>query len=154
MRLNQSISGYSLVHFLYTVLYGKGVRELAGNFNKKDQFDFKLNVNGKEVSGEDGAAYAQDLINKLSGEMSGIVKKLTKNVANTVTSNGIEAIKEKVLPNSLTINSIKDLLNQEKLSKLKEKLPVIEASSEDGDVKVNVNGKSLFSLDLSNFIKK
>lgn len=177
MLLHQCISGYSLVLFLYTVLYGKGVRELAGKFNSKDQIDFKFNVNGKEVSNEEGAAQAQEFINKMSDEMSGLIRKLGSKVTDTVSKNSVDAIKDKiipssinalkdkvvpsslnaikdkVLPSSFNMNSIKDLLKQENLDKMKEKLPVIEASNEDGNVKVNVNGKSLFSLDLSNFKK-
>ncbi len=146
-----------MVSVLYTVLYGKGVRELAGNFNIKDQLDFKFNVNGKEVSGEEAKKHAQELLNKMSEEMGGIIKKLGKNVTNKVTSkvasNGINAVKDKVLPNNLNLDSFKNLFDQEKLNELREKLPVIDASNDNGDIKVNVNGKPLFSLDLSNFKK-
>lgn len=151
---------------LYTVVYGKGVRKLAGLFNKNDQFDFKINVNGKEVTGEDGAKYAQELIEKLSTEMGGLVQKLTKSVSENVAGSTIESlkdkvatnvdldsIKEKVLPN-LNPETLKSLLNQDTLSKLQEKLPVIDASNDDGNLKLNVNGKPIFSLDISDFIKK
>lgn len=142
-----------MVSFLYTVLYGKGVRELAGKFNIKDQFDLKFNVNGKEVSNEERAAYVEQFMNKMTEEMGGLAKKLSSKVTDTVANKSVDAIKEKAV-NTLNINSIKDLLNEDNLSKLKEKLPVIDASNEEGNLKVNVNGKSLFSLDLSNFIKK
>ncbi|MGP7817632.1 hypothetical protein [Niallia sp. 01092] len=130
---------------------------MAGNFNIKDQLDFKFNVNGKEVSGEEAKKHAQELLNKMSEEMGGIIKKLGKNVTNKVTSkvasNGINAVKDKVLPNNLNLDSFKNLFDQEKLNELREKLPVIDASNDNGDIKVNVNGKPLFSLDLSNFKK-
>ncbi|MFT8321232.1 MAG: hypothetical protein ABF649_10025 [Bacillus sp. (in: firmicutes)] len=127
---------------------------MAKNFNIKDQLDFKFNVNGKEVSGEEAVEQAQEFLTKMSSEMGGLVKKLGKNVTNNVTNSSINAIKDKVLPNSINTDSIKDLLNQDKLTALREKLPVIDASTDDGNIQVNVNGKSLFSLDLSNFIKK
>ena len=142
------------------------MRKLAGLFNKNDQFDFKFNVNGKEVTGEDGAKYAQELIEKLSTEMGGLVQKLTKGVSENVAGSTIESlkdkvatnvdldsIKEKVLPN-LNPETLKSLLNQDTLSKLQEKLPVIDASNDDGNLKLNVNGKPIFSLDISDFIKK
>ncbi len=154
MRLYQYISGYSLVLVLYTVLYGKGVRELASKFNIKDQLDFKFNVNGKEVSGEEAVEQAQEFLSKMSSEMGGLLQKLGKNATSNVTSKSINAIKDKVLPNNLSVDSIKDLLNQEKLNELREKLPVVDASTDDGNFQVNVNGKPLFSLDISNFIKK
>lgn len=167
-----------MVKSLYTVVYGKGVRKLAGLFNNNDQFDFKFNVNGKEVSGEEGAKYAQELIGKLSTEMGGLVQKLTKGLTNNVSESTIEAVKEKVAPNvdldsikekvanidfdslkekvlpNLNTETLKSLANQETLSKLQEKLPVIDASNDDGNLKLNVNGKPIFSLDLSDFIKK
>jgi len=126
---------------------------LAGKFNIKDQFDFKFNVNGKEVSNEERAAYVDQFMSKMTNEMGGLAKKLTSKVSDTVATKSVDAIKEKAV-NTLNINSLKDLLNEDNLGKLKEKLPVIDASNEDGNLKVNVNGKSLFSLDLSNFIKK
>jgi polyhydroxyalkanoate synthesis regulator phasin len=167
-----------LVKSLYTVVYGKGVRKLAGLFNNNDQFDFKFNVNGKEVSGEEGAKYAQELVGKLSTEMGGLVQKLTKGLTNNVSESTMEAVKEKVAPNvdldsikekvanidfdslkdkvmpNLNPETLKSLVNQETLSKLQEKLPVIDASNDDGNLKLNVNGKPIFSLDLSDFIKK
>lgn len=154
------------------------MRKLAGLFNNNDQFDFKFNVNGKEVNGEEGAKYAQELIGKLSTEMGGLVQKLTKGLTNNVSESTIEAVKEKVAPNmnldsikekvaNIDLDSLKDkvmpnlnpetlksLVNQETLSKLQEKLPVIDASNDDGNLKLNVNGKPIFSLDLSDFIKK
>jgi len=154
MRLNQYIRGYSLVYFLYTVLYGKGVRELAGNFNIKDQLDFKFNVNGKEVSGEEGAKYAQEFLSKMSSEMGGLIKKLGKDVTSTVANKGVHAVKDKVIPTNINLDSVKDWLNQEKLGQWKEKLPVIDAATENGDFQINVNGKPLFNLNLSNFTKK
>ncbi len=126
---------------------------MAGKFNIKDQFDFKFNVNGKEVSNEERAAYVEQFMNKMTDEMGGLAKKLSSKVTDTVANKSVDAIKEKAV-NTLNINSIKDLLNEDNLNKLKEKLPVIDASNEEGNLKVNVNGKSLFSLDLSNFIKK
>lgn len=167
-----------MVKSLYTVVYGKGVRKLAGLFNNNDQFDFKFNVNGKEVSGEEGAKYAQELVGKLSTEMGGLVQKLTKGLTNNVSESTMEAVKEKVAPNvdldsikekvanidfdslkdkvmpNLNPETLKSLVNQETLSKLQEKLPVIDASNDDGNLKLNVNGKPIFSLDLSDFIKK
>ncbi len=167
-----------MVKSLYTVVYGKGVRKLAGLFNNNDQFDFKFNVNGKEVSGEEGAKYAQELVGKLSTEMGGLVQKLTKGLTNNVPESTMEAVKEKVAPNvdldsikekvanidfdslkdkvmpNLNPETLKSLVNQETLSKLQEKLPVIDASNDDGNLKLNVNGKPIFSLDLSDFIKK
>jgi len=138
--------------FIYCTIR-KGVRELAGKFNIKDQFDFKFNVNGKEVSNEERAAYVDQFMSKMTNEMGGLAKKLTSKVSDTVATKSVDAIKEKAV-NTLNINSLKDLLNEDNLGKLKEKLPVIDASNEDGNLKVNLNGKSLFSLDLSNFIKK
>lgn len=154
------------------------MRKLAGLFNNNDQFDFKFNVNGKEVSGEEGAKYAQELVGKLSTEMGGLVQKLTKGLTNNVSESTMEAVKEKVAPNvdldsikekvanidfdslkdkvmpNLNPETLKSLVNQETLSKLQEKLPVIDASNDDGNLKLNVNGKPIFSLDLSDFIKK
>ena len=151
---------------------------MAGLFNNNDQFDFKFNVNGKEVSGEEGAKYAQELVGKLSTEMGGLVQKLTKGLTNNVSESTMEAVKEKVAPNvdldsikekvaNIDLDSLKDkvmpnlnpetlksLVNQETLSKLQEKLPVIDASNDDGNLQLNVNGKPIFSLDLSDFIKK
>ncbi|HEO8418927.1 hypothetical protein [Niallia sp. FSL W8-0635] len=151
---------------------------MAGLFNNNDQFDFKFNVNGKEVSGEEGAKYAQELVGKLSTEMGGLVQKLTKGLTNNVSESTMEAVKEKVAPNvdldsikekvanidfdslkdkvmpNLNPETLKSLVNQETLSKLQEKLPVIDASNDDGNLKLNVNGKPIFSLDLSDFIKK
>ena len=168
------------------------MRELAGLFNQNDQFDFKFNVNGKEVSGEEGSKYAQELIDKMTSEMGGLVKKLSKGAASNIASAKLDelkdkipsnlnvesikekipsslnvenildkipsnlildSIKEKVMPH-LNIDSVKDLVNQETFSKLQEKLPVIDASNDDGNIKLNVNGKPLFSLNLSDFIKK
>ena len=167
-----------MVKSLYTVVYGKGVRKLAGLFNNNDQFDFKFNVNGKEVSGEEGAKYAQELVGKLSTEMGGLVQKLTEGLKSNVSERTMEAVKEKVAPNvdldsikekvaNIDLDSLKDkvmpnlnpetlksLVNQETLSKIQEKLPVIDASNDDGNLQLNVNGKPIFSLDLSDFIKK
>lgn len=167
-----------MVKSLYTVVYGKGVRKLAGLFNNNDQFDFKFNVNGKEVSGEEGAKYAQDLVGKLSTEMGGLVQKLTEGLKSNVSERTMEAVKEKVASNvdldsikekvaNIDLDSLKDkvmpnlnpetlksLINQETLSKIQEKLPVIDASNDDGNLQLNVNGKPIFSLDLSDFIKK
>ncbi|WP_445487519.1 hypothetical protein [Niallia sp. 03133] len=127
---------------------------MASKFNIKDQLDFKFNVNGKEVSGEEAVEQAQEFLSKMSSEMGGLLQKLGKNATSNVTSKSINAIKDKVLPNNLSVDSIKDLLNQEKLNELREKLPVVDASTDDGNFQVNVNGKPLFSLDISNFIKK
>ncbi len=167
-----------MVKSLYTVVYGKGVRKLAGLFNNNDQFDFKFNVNGKEVSGEEGAKYAQELVGKLSTEMGGLVQKLTEGLKSNVSERTMEAVKEKVASNvdldsikekvaNIDLDSLKDkvmpnlnpetlksLINQETLSKIQEKLPVIDASNDDGNLQLNVNGKPIFSLDLSDFIKK
>lgn len=130
------------------------MRELAGNFNIKDQLDFKFNVNGKEVSGEEGAKHAQEFLSKMSSEMGDLLKKLGKDVTNNVANKGVNAIKDKVIPTNINMDSLKDILNQEKLNEWKEKLPVIDASTDDGNFQINVNGKSLFTLNLSNFIKK
>ena len=154
------------------------MRKLAGLFNNNDQFDFKFNVNGKEVSGEEGAKYAQELVGKLSTEMGGLVQKLTEGLKSNVSERTMEAVKEKVAPNvdldsikekvaNIDLDSLKDkvmpnlnpetlksLVNQETLSKIQEKLPVIDASNDDGNLQLNVNGKPIFSLDLSDFIKK
>lgn len=151
---------------------------MAGLFNNNDQFDFKFNVNGKEVSGEEGAKYAQELVGKLSTEMGGLVQKLTEGLKSNVSERTMEAVKEKVASNvdldsikekvaNIDLDSLKDkvmpnlnpetlksLINQETLSKIQEKLPVIDASNDDGNLKLNVNGKPIFSLDLSDFIKK
>ncbi|PKG23108.1 hypothetical protein [Niallia nealsonii] len=127
---------------------------MAGNFNIKDQLDFKFNVNGKEVSGEEGAKHAQELLSKVSSEMGDLLKKLGKDVTSNVANKGVNAIKDKVIPANINIDSIKDMLNQEKLNEWKEKLPVIDASTDDGNFQINVNGKSLFTLNISNFIKK
>lgn len=154
------------------------MRKLAGLFNNNDQFDFKFNVNGKEVSGEEGAKYAQELVGKLSTEMGGLVQKLTEGLKSNVPERTMEAVKEKVASNvdldsikekvaNIDLDSLKDkvmpnlnpetlksLINQETLSKIQEKLPVIDASNDDGNLQLNVNGKPIFSLDLSDFIKK
>lgn len=154
------------------------MRKLAGLFNNNDQFDFKFNVNGKEVSGEEGAKYAQELVGKLSTEMGGLVQKLTEGLKSNVSERTMEAVKEKVASNvdldsikekvaNIDLDSLKDkvmpnlnpetlksLINQETLSKIQEKLPVIDASNDDGNLQLNVNGKPIFSLDLSDFIKK
>ncbi|GKU82559.1 hypothetical protein [Niallia sp. NCCP-28] len=127
---------------------------MAGNFNIKDQLDFKFNVNGKEVSGEEGAKHAQEFLSKMSSEMGDLLKKLGKDVTSNVANKGVNAIKDKVIPTNINIDSVKDMLNQEKLNEWKEKLPVIDASTDDGNFQINVNGKSLFTLNLSNFIKK
>ncbi|CAI9390690.1 hypothetical protein ACTQ5K_21870 [Niallia sp. Sow4_A1] len=151
---------------------------MAGLFNNNDQFDFKFNVNGKEVSGEEGAKYAQELVGKLSTEMGGLVQKLTEGLKSNVSERTMEAVKEKVASNvdldsikekvaNIDLDSLKDkvmpnlnpetlksLINQETLSKIQEKLPVIDASNDDGNLQLNVNGKPIFSLDLSDFIKK
>lgn len=80
---------------------------MAGLFNKNDQFDFKFNVNGKEVTGEDGAKYAQELITKLSSEMGGLVQKLTKGVSENVAGTTMDAMKEKVA-SAVDLDSIKE----------------------------------------------
>lgn len=142
------------------------MRKLAGLFNKNDQFDFKFNVNGKEITGEDGAKYAQELITKLSSEMGGLVQKLTKGVSENIAGTTMDAMKEKVA-SAVDLDSIKEkvkphlnpetlksIVSEDTLSKLQEKLPVIDASNDDGNLKLNVNGKPIFSLDLSDFIKK
>ncbi|KAB7668736.1 hypothetical protein [Bacillus sp. B1-b2] len=133
---------------------------MAGLFNKNDNTDFKINVNGKDVSAEEGAQLAKEFFNKMTSEMGGIVNKIAKNTTGVealkekIPSDiNLDSIKERIMPH-VNVDSFKEYVNEETLSKLQEKLPVIDASNDDGNIKLNVNGKPLFTLNLSDFIKK
>ncbi|WP_264737259.1 hypothetical protein [Cytobacillus firmus] len=119
----------------------------------KENSNYKVSINGKELTGEEAKQYAEQMVVKFTETLGGFCTK------------GLEKIQSEELKGNL-MESIKPLKNLEGLftknssgigymiPALKNLLPVVETSEDYKQVKLSVNGKKLLDLDLSDMMKK
>ncbi|AND39475.1 MULTISPECIES: hypothetical protein [Cytobacillus] len=119
----------------------------------KENSNYKVSINGKEMTGEEAKQYAEEMVAKFTETLGGFYTK------------GLEKIQSEELKGNL-MESLKPLRNLEGLftknssgignmiPALKNLLPVVETSEDYKQVKLSVNGKKLLDLDLSDMMKK
>ncbi|MCS0787128.1 hypothetical protein [Cytobacillus pseudoceanisediminis] len=119
----------------------------------KENSNYKVSINGKEMTGEEAKQYAEEMVAKFTETMGGFYTK------------GLEKIQSEELKGNL-MESLKPLKNLEGLftknssrignmiPALKNLLPVVETSEDYKQVKLSVNGKKLLDLNLSDMMKK
>ncbi|GLB59262.1 hypothetical protein [Cytobacillus sp. NCCP-133] len=120
---------------------------------EKENSNYNVSINGKELTGEEAKEYAEKMIAKLSDSLGGLYSK------------GLGKFQSDELRESLK-DSLKHIKNLEGLytknssgigniiPSLKDLLPVVETSEDYKQVKLSVNGKTLLDMDLSNLTKK
>ncbi|MBX9972492.1 hypothetical protein [Cytobacillus firmus] len=120
---------------------------------EKENSNYKVSINGKELTGEEAKQYAEQMVAKFTETLGGYYTK------------GFEKIQSEELKGNL-MESLKPLKNLEGLFTknssrignmipvLKNLLPVVETSEDYKQVKLSVNGKKLLDLDLLDMMKK
>jgi hypothetical protein len=116
-----------------------------------DNSNLKINLNGKEITGENAKEFADKISKNLSESLNGLVSNKLGNLsANNMTgnlSNSINPLKNLTgifNQNPLGANGVQNMLPT--LSNL---LPVFETSDDKKKIKLSLNGVSLLDLDLT-----
>ncbi|MBP2240213.1 hypothetical protein J2Z40_000766 [Cytobacillus eiseniae] len=121
-----------------------------------DHSDFKINVNGEELTGENAKEFAEKISKNLAESLNGLVtNKLGNFTTNTMTGNFTDSLNP--------LKNLNGLFNQTSLGNngvqniipaLSKMIPVFETSDDNQKIKLSLNGVSLLDLDLSDLPNK
>lgn len=122
----------------------------------QERSNFRVSVNGEEMTGTDAQEFAQNLATNLAGTFSNFFSGLFGNITGGQGQGTGSANQENPLSNLSKIlgddqsgNNPSNPLNLTGLN-LNNMLPVFETSDDNNKIKMSWNGNTLFDLDLTN----
>ncbi|MEW9108677.1 hypothetical protein ACQCT6_09610 [Cytobacillus gottheilii] len=122
----------------------------------QERSNFRVSVNGEEMTGTDAQEFAQNLATNLAGTFSNFFSGLFGNITGGQGQGTGSANQENPLSNLSNIlgddqsgNNPSNPLNLTGLN-LNNMLPVFETSDDNNKIKMSWNGNTLFDLDLTN----
>ncbi|KAB2335503.1 hypothetical protein [Bacillus mesophilum] len=116
--------------------------------------NFRVSVNGEEMTGTDAQEFAKNLATNLSGTFSNFFSGLFGNITGeqgTGSANQANPLSNlsNILNDDQSGNNSSNPLNLSGLN-LNNMLPVFESSDDNNKIKMSWNGNTLFDLDLTN----
>ncbi|MBP3039513.1 hypothetical protein J9303_08435 [Bacillaceae bacterium Marseille-Q3522] len=114
--------------------------------------NIEMNVNGKKISGAESQAIAREIGATLTKEIGNALHSIAKSLPSANIN--ADSLLKKIQTSNVSLSSLREVWKTANLDKLKEQLPVIDATHDDGKIGLNLNGKPLLQLDLSRFTEK
>jgi hypothetical protein len=125
----------------------------------QERSNFRVSVNGEEMTGTDAQEFAQNIASNIAGAFGNVFSRMSESAQarglNNFTAplsnlsnlfNGGQSSSSQTETQSNTQSNPLNMSNFD----LNSMLPVIETSDDNNQIKMTLNGNTLFDLDLTN----